>query len=78
MLLEKGREREAVPELEKATGMLVMGYSIRIRECRVLDSLAKIRRIVNLYRALGSHPGKLELKNHVVVLGKLLVDKYVK
>jgi hypothetical protein len=56
--------------------MLVMGYSIR--ECRVLDSLAEIRRIVNLYRALGSHPGKLELKSRVVVLGKLLVDKYVK
>jgi Tat protein secretion system quality control protein TatD with DNase activity len=76
MLLEKSREREAVPGLEKATRMLVMGYSIG--ECRVLDLLAKIRRVVNLYRALGSHPSKLELKNHVAVLGKLLVDKYVK
>jgi type I restriction enzyme R subunit len=68
-LLEKGREKEVVPELEKAASMLVMGYSIGER--RVLDLIAKIRRIVNLYRALGSHPGKLELKNHVVVLGKL-------
>ncbi|MCI4436809.1 MAG: HsdR family type I site-specific deoxyribonuclease, partial [Ignisphaera sp.] len=68
-LLEEGRDKEAVTELEKAARMLVMGYSIG--ELRVLDLIAKIRRIVNLYRALGSHPGKLELKNHVVVLGKL-------
>jgi len=67
-LLEEGIDEEAVTELEKATRMLVMGYSIG--KLRVLDLIAKIRRIVNLYRTLGSHPGKLELKNHVV-LGKL-------
>jgi type I restriction enzyme R subunit len=68
-LLKERRDKEAIGKLEYVASMLASGFSIG--EYRVLDLLAKIRRIVNLYRALGSNPGKLDFKDQVVILSRL-------
>ena len=68
-LVKEGRANEAFTNLESAAGMLAVGYSIG--DPKALFLLNTIKRIVNLYRALGANPGKLDLKDYVVIASKL-------
>ena len=68
-LVKEGKADKAFTSLESAASMLAVGYSIG--DPKALFLLNTIKRIVNLYRALGANSDKLALKDYVVIAGKL-------
>jgi type I restriction enzyme R subunit len=67
--LNKGMQKEVTQQLENAAGLLAMGYAVF--NLSVVDLMARMRRVCNLYKALGSYPGKLKFHDYVVVITKL-------
>jgi len=68
-LINEEKESQAYEKLRNAASLLTMGY--RSYNPNIIDLLIKMKRVCNLYRALGAFKDKLKFHNYIVVITKL-------